>query len=122
MSNRKHSPTSTAAYESIKPARNHFYDIIVEGLTKLKVGGTSHEVAAIMGIQNAQVHKRLSELSRDGIIYNTGITRPSPSGRKCSVWQLVNIPTTTQTVTMTKEQADKIPHTYTDTKQQSLFP
>lgn len=88
---RVHRQTSTEAHESVKEHKQVFYDKIIDALERLKVGGTSHEVAITAGIEYAQAHKRLPELVEKGIVFNTGITRTNPSGRKSMVRQLTKL-------------------------------
>jgi len=87
-SRRKPSVTSKAAHDSVKEHKEIFYEKIIEGLRKLKVGGTSHEIAEASGIEYAQAHKRIPELITAGKVFNTGITRLTPYGRKAKVRQL----------------------------------
>lgn len=96
MTKRKHQPTSKSAHESIKPLKSELYRRIEEGLRLLKVGGHFEDIARFSGLKPAQVWKRLSELEKAGIIFNTGSTRPLSSGRKGIVWQLRNLPDTTE--------------------------
>ena len=84
--------TSRLAHDSIKPAKQAYWDKIIDGLKKLKVGGTFSEISMCIGVSPDHVWKRLSELERDGKIYNTGMTRKLPSGRAGSVWQLTSYP------------------------------
>ena len=93
MTNRKHSPTSKAAHESIKPAKSYYHEKIVEGLMKLKVGGTFSEISVAAEIKPEQCWKRLSECAAAGTIFDTGVTRKLPSGRQGTVWQLTSIKT-----------------------------
>lgn len=83
--------TSKAAHDSMKNAKSSYWEKIEEGLNKLKVGGTFSEISVASGVKPEQVWKRLSEMQRDGKIYDTGITRALPSGRQGTVWQLVEI-------------------------------
>ena len=95
MKKRQHSPTSKAAHDSVRPFKSVMWDKIIEGLEKLKVGGNFEQIAEAAGIQPSQCWKRLSELSEQGRIYNTGIVRTTSSGRKAAVWQLMgNLPKT----------------------------
>lgn len=64
------------------------YIKIIEGLEKLKTGGTFDETASITGLKPQQVWKRYSEMEKLELIFNVGTTRPGTSGRACSVWQL----------------------------------
>ncbi len=85
-------PTSKAAHEYIKPHKPSHKQKILEALQKAKVGATHEEAAAISGLRPDQVWKRLSEMERDGSIFNTGITRPLKSSVPGIVWQLKNLP------------------------------
>ena len=86
---RRYRATSSDAYESIKDHRQVMYDKIIVGLVKLGVGGTFEEIAFASKLKPDQVWKRLSEMEQLGIIFNVGITRPTTSGRKAMVRQLV---------------------------------
>lgn len=88
---RQHSPTSKAAHESIKPAKAYYHAKVVEGLEQLKGGGTFSQIADAVCLAPDKIWKRCSELKAAGIIFDTGITRPLPSGRQGTVWQLVKI-------------------------------
>ena len=81
-------PTSRAGHEHIKPFKLNHTQKILEGLERLKIGGTHEEIAIVCGLRPDQVWKRLSEAERDGKIFNTGITRKLKSGVIGSVWQL----------------------------------
>ena len=57
---------------------------------------TQFEIAKFTGLSPEQVHKRLSELSRDNPetgykaqIRDTGEVKPGPSGRDCILWAKV---------------------------------
>lgn len=89
--NRKHIQTSKDAHESIKEHKSILYEKIKEGLRKLKIGGTFEEVATASGIKPEQAWKRMSELVQYGVLYNTGITRKTSSGRNAMVRQLVGL-------------------------------
>lgn len=85
---RPHIPTSHAAHEAIKPVKPNMFQIITDGIRKLKGGGTFDDISKVTGLRPEQVWKRLSELKRDGIIFDTGATRPLKSGLNGIVWQL----------------------------------
>ena len=62
----------------------------------LKLGpGTKREIAQRLGLLEEQVHKRLTELERGGIIrvqldrMGNEVTAPGKSGRQQRVWELV---------------------------------
>lgn len=91
MSKRQHRATSKAAHESVKEHKEAMYVKIIEGLRKLKVGGHFEAIAEAAGIEPAQCWKRLPEMVEAGTVYNVGTTRPTSSGRKAMVRQLVEI-------------------------------
>lgn len=88
---RKHRATSKEAHESVKEHKSAMYEKITEGLVKLKVGGTFEEIAIACGLKSEQVWKRLGEMVDAGTVFNTGYTRPTSSGRKAMVRQLVGL-------------------------------
>ncbi len=83
-----HRATSKLAHDSVKEHKQAFYEKILDALERLKVGGTSYEISVAAGIEFCQCHKRLPELVEQGKVFNTGITRVNPSGRKSMVRQL----------------------------------
>ena len=92
-----HQPiTSLLAHESLKESKAAMYVKIIEGLNKLRVGGTFDELSVVTGLKPQQIWKRYSEMAALGMIFNTGITRKGVSGRSCRVWQLTDLtPTST---------------------------
>ncbi len=97
MTKRKQPITSILAHNSIKESKAAMYAKIVEGLEKLRVGGTFDEISVASGLEPQQIWKRLSEMQGLGLIFNVGTTRPGVSGRLCSVWQLVTLKPKPQT-------------------------
>lgn len=85
--------TSILAHESVKDSKEGMYAKIIAALERLKVGGTSEEIAAECNLEHAQVWKRLSELRDrpEPIVYDVGITRKSSKGRQSMVRQLTSI-------------------------------
>ncbi len=83
--------TSKAAHDSIKSAKGYYHQKVLEGLTKLRVGGTFAEIALAVGLAPDKIWKRMSELQKEQKIYDTGITRALPSGRKGTVWQIYGL-------------------------------
>lgn len=92
MSKRKQPVTSILAHDSIKPLKQVMFDKIIAGLKKMRIGGTFDEISDCIGLKPSQVWKRLSDLRDNGVVFNTGITRLSASGRQASVWQLSDHP------------------------------
>lgn len=93
MKKRPHRQTSKEAHESVKPHKEVMYDKITLGLRKLKVGGTFEEIAKASRLEPSKVWKRLPEMVEAGKVYNVGTTRPTSSGRKAMVRQLVEFKT-----------------------------
>ena len=85
---RPYRSTSSAAHESIKGSKQVMYDKITVGLVKLGIGGQFEEIAFASGLKPEQVWKRLGEMVTMGIVYNTGLTRITSSGRSAMVRQL----------------------------------
>lgn len=111
---RKNPPTSLAAHDSVKDAKPYYHAKIIEGLKRLKVGGTYEEIAAASGIKPEQSWRRLSELIKMGIVFNAGYTRKTSSGRAAEVRQLVGltaIPTNPEPKTEKQKSANKIVQT-----------
>lgn len=49
---------------------------------------TCHELADLVrGLDHVQIARRLPELEQQGRIRKTAETRPSPTGRPCTVWE-----------------------------------
>jgi hypothetical protein len=113
---RKHSPTSKAAEAFIKPFKPNHKQKVLVGLEKLRVGGTFEEIAKSCAMKDAQVWKRLSEMERDGTIFNTGVTRKLSSGLPGTVWQKSGIIDEPKMCVVFTLPDDK------PSQQQSLFP
>ena len=90
MKKREHRPTSKEGEAFIKPHKPNHKQRIMDALKIMKVGGTQEEIAEVAGMRPDQVWKRLSELSGEGKIFETGITRKLKSGVGGIVWQATN--------------------------------
>ena len=88
---RQHKPTSSAGHDHIKPFKPNHKQKILEGLERLRIGGTQEELAAIIGLRPDQVWKRMTDLQKDGSVFDTGITRKLKSGLQGIVWQKVGL-------------------------------
>ena len=60
-----------------------------EESAKENIGKTSDEIAIATGLSLVQVARRTSDLESSGIIYKTGLTRKTRTGRIATVWRLV---------------------------------
>lgn len=92
MKQRQHRPTSKAGEVYIQPAKPTHKQKIVAGLDKLKVGGTYEEISLATGMREDQVWKRMNDLVKDELVFDTGITRKLKSGLQGIVWQLRKLP------------------------------
>lgn len=64
---------------------------IANALKELKIGTTS-EIAEFLNISHDRVHKRLSELQSEGLIYKTEFSKRSETtGQLQAVWALTDI-------------------------------
>lgn len=91
MSKRKQPLTSILAHDSIKPLKEVLHAKIIAGMNKLRVGGNFDEISVCAGLKREEVWRRLSELEKDGKIFNTGLTHTSVTGRAATVWQLCDL-------------------------------
>lgn len=101
---RQHRATSKAAHESVKERKAVMYKKILEGMERLRIGGTFEEIAKVSGLKPAQVWKRLPEMVTAGTVYNVGITRKTSSGRSAMVRQLVGMKAVDASIAKTQEQ------------------
>jgi len=60
-----------------------------EESAKDNMGLTSDEIAIATGLTLVQTARRTSDLESSGIIYKTGLTRKTRTGRIATVWRLV---------------------------------
>ena len=64
-------------------------NVLSEESAKDNMGWTSDEIAQATGLILVQVARRTSDLETSGIIYKTGLTRKTRTGRIATVWRLV---------------------------------
>jgi len=83
--------TSIEAHNSVKEHKAEIYRKIVLALEEMKVGGTAEEISTHMNCKPDIVWKRLPEMVEAQVLYNVGITRPTSTGRKSMVRQLVSL-------------------------------
>ena len=82
--------TSKLAYEEIQPHISGLHKKIYSGFLKIKKG-TFREIAKASSLRDEQVWKRLSEMSKKGLIKDTGeIKICNVSKRPCGIWEIVN--------------------------------
>jgi transcription initiation factor IIE alpha subunit len=75
------------AQGAIKPHLNRLHSIIVSALNNMGGEGTKDEIAAFTCLQSEQIHKRMSELEKNGKVEPNG-KRMGNSGRSITVWKL----------------------------------
>jgi len=63
-------------------------EAVSEESAKDNMGFTSDEIAIATGLTLVQVARRTSDLEASGIIYKTGLTRKTRTGRIAAVWRL----------------------------------
>lgn len=121
---RQHRQTSKEGERHIKPHKPNHKSKITDALIRLKIGGNQEEIALIANMRPDQVWKRLSELEREGTIFNTGITRKLKSGIGGIVWQLVGhkvVGATINPKTQAEVNANKTLMKFEMFKQTALF-
>jgi predicted ArsR family transcriptional regulator len=58
-------------------------------LMKRPQPGTIYEIAGRSGLDHVAVARRISELrDKMKLVVDSGLTRPSPKGRACTVWRI----------------------------------
>jgi len=77
--------TSFEAAESIKPVVNKHYEIILECLQTYGALGKDG-ISSLTKLESNQVARRLNEMQKIGLIYLTGRTVKSNSGRNEREW------------------------------------
>ena len=63
-------------------------DAVSEESAKDNMGLTADEIAIATGLTLVQTARRTSDLESSGIIYKTGLTRKTRTGRIATVWRL----------------------------------
>ena len=90
MSKKKIPETSLAAYQSItnEQKENH-YNKILATLAELKTA-SAEQIASHTTITYWQVGKRMSELEKKQLVYNTGLKVATRTGRSAYTYALCN--------------------------------
>lgn len=80
-------PTSIAARASLgSAARTQRQQVFLHLLKCGSMGATLNELEAALGISGNTVRPRRLELEQSGLIEDSGLRRPTPSGRQAVVW------------------------------------
>jgi predicted ArsR family transcriptional regulator len=80
--------TSVAAAHAMNPVNAAAIMGMILGALRARGPATQAELAATLGLRDAQVWKRISDLKNKSHIEPSGITRPGPSGREQTVWRV----------------------------------
>lgn len=97
---RKIAETSREAYNSLEPEKiQQIYVDIMKALSIIGEG-TFEDISAYLKIDKSRVWKRLSEMQKNGMIFNTGRKRLLKSNRNGFTWML----TTNNTPKTDKEE------------------
>ncbi len=78
---------SQIAHNSIKPFKEDLHSKIYDALEKIE-SGSFRDIAAELGLEEAQVWKRLSEMEKAGKIENFDTKLCPKSQRPVSVWRI----------------------------------
>lgn len=88
MTTRKHCETSKEAYLSLEPEKiQQIYTDIMKALSVIGEG-TFEDIASNLKIDKSRVWKRLSEMQKNGMIFNTGRKKLLKSNRNGFTWML----------------------------------
>lgn len=87
----RHSPTSVAAAEEIKPAAATLRQAVLEFLCLCgSDGATDEEMQTALGMNPSTQRPRRVELCEQGLAYDSNRKRLTKSGRQAVVWQSRN--------------------------------
>jgi hypothetical protein len=80
--------TSAAAAEAMKSRAPLLREMALSVLRSSYVGKTADEVANMLGESVLSIRPRISELSRQGLIEDSGTRRRNDSGKSAIVWKV----------------------------------
>jgi hypothetical protein len=78
--------TSRAAAESIRPVASRLALAVLEHIREAG-GATCHEVEAGLKLAHQTASARIRELAQRDEVRDSGVKRPTPSGRMAIVWE-----------------------------------
>ena len=81
-----HSPTSIAAAVAIKPTTGRLHRVLIAELAHSPA--TDEELCDRTGMGGNTQRPRRRELQLAGLVVDSGITRPTRSGKEAVVWRL----------------------------------
>lgn len=82
--------TSIEAAEVISKKADSIRNDVLKALRECGRPMTSHELAAYIGEDYANVQPRLSELRAKGLAVDTGLRGKTPNGKSCIKWGVKN--------------------------------
>lgn len=85
----RHSATSIAAGESIKPQLSRLHKLVLDKLSSSRFGETDESLMVLTGLPANTLRPRRRELQLKGKIKDSGQTRKTASGRAATVWVVV---------------------------------
>ncbi len=83
----RHSSTSKAAAERIRPASSRLRDLVKQTIRNHPEGMTDEEIATTLGLNPSTARPRRIELVQRGEVVEVG-QRKGRSGRAMTVWQV----------------------------------
>lgn len=86
---RNNPDTSISAYKELKSSdqQKQHYKKILEALEKIG-SGIYEKIAIVSGLEKHQVHRRLSEMERQLLVYKTKEKQPTSNNRKAYVYKI----------------------------------
>ena len=88
------SDTSRAAALSVAPHTPGLREQVLSAIRHAPDGLTCDDVEALMNLRHQTASARVNELRNDGAIVDSGLRRPTRSGRKATVWKVAAAPGT----------------------------
>ena len=61
--------------------------IVLEAIKLFPEGATSHEIVEATGLTWQTATPRIRPLVNKGLVVDSGVRRPGPTGKKCIVWR-----------------------------------
>ena len=79
--------TSQAALASVEPNVTKVQRLILKTLRNAgKLGMTDHEMQLFTGLNGSTQRPRRIELERQGLVFDSGLTRETSTGRQATIW------------------------------------
>lgn len=81
------SPTSVAAAESVRPKLSRLRQIVLDYIRSCPDGCTDEQIIDAVNLGPNTPRPRRIELVRMGLVYDSGLTARTRSGREAVLWQ-----------------------------------